>query len=127
MGLRSNFLSGDPALEACLVQDSAHVTQGAVGDHVAKIQAALNLTAGLEIDPSERNLQRYGPSTAAAVLQYKTARNIVNLTYQTQPDNIVGKMTIAALDNDMVQLESSLVVLENRCSFASGLRPRLIS
>jgi hypothetical protein len=80
MGLHSNLLSGDPALEACLVKDSAHVTQGAVGDHVTRIQTALNLIDGLEIDQGERDAQRYGSSTADAVLQYKTARNIVNLS-----------------------------------------------
>jgi hypothetical protein len=127
MGLQSNLLSGDPALEACLVKDSAHVTQGAVGDHVTKIQTALNLIDGLEIDEGERDAQRYGSSTADAVLQYKTARNIVNLSYETQADNIVGKMTIASLDKDMVQLENSLVVMANRCNFSGGLRPGRIS
>jgi hypothetical protein len=127
MSLQSNLFSGDPALKACLVQDTSHVTQGAVGDHVNKIQTALNLVEGLEIDQSERDAKRYGPSTAAAVLQYKTERNIINLNYQTRPDNIVGKMTIAALDKEMAELENSLVVLSNRCSFAGGLRPGLIS
>jgi hypothetical protein len=31
------------------------------------------------------------PSTAAGVLAYKRKRGIINRTYQTQPDNIVGK------------------------------------
>ena len=35
---------------------------------------------------------------ADAVLQFKVARDIVNRSYQTKADNIVGKMTIAALD-----------------------------
>ncbi len=127
MGLHSNLLSGDPALEACLVQDSAHVVQGAVGDHVTKIQTALNFIDGLEVDQSERDASRYGPSTAAAVLQYKTARNIINLSYQTQPDNIVGKMTIASLDKDMVQVENSAVVLSSRCQFSGRHRRGFIS
>src|SRR5947207_10279060 len=35
----------------------------------------------------------YGPSTSAAVLAYKEKRDIVNRSYQTKPDNIVGIMT----------------------------------
>jgi hypothetical protein len=38
---------------------------------------------------------------AAAVLAYKKKRNIINWSYQQQADNIVGKMTIAALDAEM--------------------------
>ena len=45
--------------------------------------------------------QTYGPSTAAAVLSYKTKRQIINRSYQTTPDSIVGKMTIASLDAEM--------------------------
>ena len=44
----------------------------------------------------------YGPSTAAAVLAFKTRRNIINRAYQTKADNIVGRMTIAALDAEML-------------------------
>jgi hypothetical protein len=49
MGLMSRFFKGDAKLEACLVNDTAHVTQGAVGDHVSKIQAALLVLDGLNI------------------------------------------------------------------------------
>jgi hypothetical protein len=125
MGLQSNLFSGDPALEACLTQDSAHVTQGAVGDHVKKIQTALILLGEPSIDPNELEANQYGRSTAAPVLQFKTERNIVNLSYQTQPDNIVGKMTIAALDKEMLQLEASLDVTANRCNFDQGRKPGL--
>ena len=38
---------------------------------------------------------------AAAVLAYKKKRNIINWSYQQQADNIVGKMTIAALDAEI--------------------------
>src|SRR5262245_8605611 len=65
----------DLKLEACLVSDPAHITPGARGDHVKKIQLALNrLSAGpgrenfnLEIDGE------YGSKTAAAVKAYKNA------------------------------------------------------
>jgi len=46
----------------------------------------------------------YGPETAGAVLAYKRKHNIVNLRYQTQADDIVGKMTMASLDGDMQAL-----------------------
>jgi hypothetical protein len=69
--------------------------------------------------------KRYGPSTAAAVLKFKQKRNIVNRAYQTQADNIVGKMTIAALDNEMLQRERDqpTIVTATRCRWArSGTR-----
>src|SRR6476619_1751601 len=103
MPLLSQIFSGDAKLEACAVQDSAHITQGARGNHVAKIQSALNLVdrANLQIDGI------YGTGTAAAVLRYKQARDIVNRTYQRQADNIVGKMTIDRLDKDVLAAERS--------------------
>jgi hypothetical protein len=43
----------------------------------------------------------YGPGTATAVLAYKTARGIINPAFQAQPDNIVGKMTIRRMDDEL--------------------------
>jgi len=40
MSLLSKLFRGDPALEACLLQDPAHVTSGSIGNHVSKIQTA---------------------------------------------------------------------------------------
>ena len=105
MGLQSDFFSGDPKLEACLIQDSAHITPGAVGDHVAKIQVALTTLDNSDIDDGELTTDTYGPSTAAAVLAFKKKRNIINPSYQSQADNIVGKMTIAALDREIFDKE----------------------
>lgn len=107
MALSSRVFRGDGKLEACLVSDPAHVTQGAKGDHVSKIQAALFLLDGSNIETRELNEKRYGPSTASAVLAYKKKRRIVNFSYQTQADDIVGKMTIAALDKEMCLYERS--------------------
>jgi hypothetical protein len=101
MALSSNLFRGNVALEACAVEDSAHVTRGAAGDHVAKIQFALFELDGLMIDRTELVLQQYGPSTAAAVLAYKKRRQIINKSYQNVADDIVGKMTIASLDKEM--------------------------
>jgi peptidoglycan hydrolase-like protein with peptidoglycan-binding domain len=120
MPLQSNLFRSDQKLQACLLHDSAHVTPGSVGDHVSKIQTALIMLDKLDVEASERLAKRYGPSTAAAVLSYKRKRNIINRSYQTQADNIVGKMTIASLDNEMLARErSTTVVAESiRCSIA---------
>lgn len=42
------------------------------------------------------------PMEAGAWLGDKIASHIINRSYQTQADNIVGKMTIAALDKEML-------------------------
>ncbi|MBV8523827.1 MAG: hypothetical protein JOY71_17175, partial [Acetobacteraceae bacterium] len=107
MSLRSMLFKGDPKLEACLLYDHAHVTPGTRGDHVAKIQFGLWFLAtsipdaSLKVDPAELRMKWYGRSTSAAVLSFKKARKIINPAYQTKPDNIVGKMTIAALDKEV--------------------------
>jgi hypothetical protein len=108
MPLTSQLFRGDPALEACLVLDSKHITQGASGEHVAKIQTALKQLDNASIDAADLSTKRYGTSTAAAVLAYKTRRGIVNRAYQTQPDNIVGKMTLASLDAELNGTEADL-------------------
>jgi len=105
MPLTSNLFKGDPLFEKCLVQDAAHVVPGATGDHVSKIHTALFVIDRVHVASADLSMRRYGPSTAAAVLTYKRKRNIVNRTYQTQPDNIVGKMTIASLDAEMFRVE----------------------
>jgi len=101
MALQSQLFKGDPKLEAAAASHPAHITPGARGPHVVKIQQALNeiLSSSLELDGI------YGQGTAAAVLQYKRGRNIVNATYQTEADNIVGIMSMAALDADMLARE----------------------
>jgi len=105
MPLQSRFFRGDLALEACLVNDRSHVVPGTRGPHVRKIQKALALLDGALIAPSEVSAESYGPSTAKAVLDYKRVRRIINVSYQSTPDNIVGKMTIASLDLEMARGE----------------------
>jgi len=105
VALSSSLFRGNPALEACALQDSAHIARGAAGEHVAKIQFALFILDRLTIDRAELVSHKYGPSTAAAVLAYKKKRKIINHSYQSAADNIVGKLTIAALDKDMKQRE----------------------
>jgi hypothetical protein len=102
MPLKSQFLRGDTRLEAAAVSDGAHITPGASGPHVGRIQQALIALDGAAIEPDSK----YGPATAAAVLAYKQKRNIVNRSRQTQADNIVGIMTMASLDQEMLAKET---------------------
>jgi hypothetical protein len=101
MPLKSRLFHGDRALEASLIQDSAHLTLGAIGDHVSKVHTALLALDNVSVAVSELRENRYGPSTAAAVLAFKVRRNIINTSYQKTADNIVGKMTIAVMDREM--------------------------
>jgi peptidoglycan hydrolase-like protein with peptidoglycan-binding domain len=107
MKLRSILFRDDQHLQACLVHDQAHVKQGAKGDPVSKIQSALVVLDQSRIDVSELRENCYGPSTAAAVLAFKRKRQIINYSYQTHADDIVGKMTIAAMDREMQAIEQS--------------------
>ncbi len=101
MALQSQLFKGDPKLEAAAASHPAHIATGARGPHVVKIQQALNEIIGVSLVLDGI----YGQGTAAAVLQDKRGRNIVNTTYQTEADNIVGIMTMAALDADLLARE----------------------
>jgi peptidoglycan hydrolase-like protein with peptidoglycan-binding domain len=95
MPLKSDLFKGDPKLEACALHDSAHITPGMTGEQVGKIQTALGiLIPDREVTQLELDQKQYGPSTAAAVLDYKTRRKIINFSYQTKPDNIVGNIWV---------------------------------
>lgn len=99
MSLQSPLFHGEPKLEATAISDAAHIVPGARGEHVRRIQLALIRLDGATIEADGI----YGPATAAAVLAFKKKRNIVNRGYQTKADNIVGKMTIAALDEELLK------------------------
>jgi hypothetical protein len=105
MPLKSRHFRGNQRLEQCLVSDPAHVTTGQQGDHVSLIQYALLRLQVPGIDDTEISRKTYGKTTAEAVLKFKKSLDIVNPAYQTSPDNIVGKMTIAALDDQLWALE----------------------
>jgi hypothetical protein len=122
MALRSKLFRDSAKLQACLVYDHAHVTPNSRGDHVQRIQRALMLLDGANISRHEMEEMRYGPSAADAVLTYKTARNIVNRSYQTQADNIVGKMTIAAMDNELLMSDQGTTIeaVAIRCEFGQA-------
>ncbi|MBL8209696.1 MAG: peptidoglycan-binding protein [Bryobacterales bacterium] len=96
---------GDDRLQAAANFDHAHVVPGSRGGHVRKIQEALVAVDGARIDAREMELGFYGPSTARAVLRFKTSHGIVNKSYQSKPDDITGKMTMAALDEALRKRE----------------------
>jgi hypothetical protein len=108
MPLRSRLFRGVAQLEACLSKDSAHVTPGTVGEHVQLIQRALVYLGDRSIAGNEYRKGEYGPTTTAAVLSFKQQRRIINFSYQTKADNIVGKMTIHRLDDEMVLIQDRL-------------------
>lgn len=117
MALKSQLFRGDAKLEAAAVSHPAHIAPGARGDHVRKIQRALNLLENAGLDPDGI----YGQRTADAVLSYKQKREIINRSYESQADNIVGIMTMAALDAEVAGREGSGtgVPLVSRSSFGA--------
>lgn len=111
MPLTSTWFSGNLRLQSCLVSDPSHVQIGSVGMHVLLIQQALRMLEDAPIEAGEMAGLRYGSSTAAAVLAYKQKRDIINRKYQTTADSIVGKMTIASLDQEMRIKEQQLFTI----------------
>lgn len=103
--LRSHLFRGDARLAGCLVDNAKHVAPGDQGPHVAKIQCAVLMLEGGTISGAEAAQMRYGPTTAKAVLAYKTRRKIINTSYQRDPDPIVGIMTIRSLDAEIALAE----------------------
>lgn len=93
----------DADLEACLVRDSAHFPPGSRGESVRKIQIALNQLSNGKLFLVMDGI--YGSKTAAAVKAYKTQRRIRG-PGQPTPDDIVGKLTIKSLDDEMDILEN---------------------
>lgn len=108
----------DSQLEACLVDDARHITPGTKGEHVRKIQIALNrLATEAELEPPFKNEfigmdGIYGPRTAAAVKNYKNSRRPpIQQSWQTTADDIVGKRTVKSLDDDIAMLEAGMKIL----------------
>lgn len=111
MALVSELFKDDTELEAVLKDPRAHLivkTPAIRGAHVGKVHEALRLLQpGNPVSETEKIAQEYGESTAEAVLQYKKDRNIINPAYQKAPDNIVGTMTIQAMDDELVGKKAS--------------------
>ncbi len=125
MPLRAEIFSGDPKLESAAVHDSAHILPGSSGPHVEKIQVALMLLDSASIASRELAADLYGETTAAAVLAYKRKRNIINRSYQSTADSIVGKMTIASLDSEMA--ERSAIQKRSGCDYTPTGQPNVSS
>ena len=120
MPLKSEALRDNHALQQCLLHDPAHVVPGAKGNHVSRIQKALIFIERANISVQEMKSQLYGPTTKAAVLAYKKKRKIINTSYQTAADNIVGKMTIAKMDQELLALERKHTPDKRECGGGSG-------
>jgi peptidoglycan hydrolase-like protein with peptidoglycan-binding domain len=115
LALKSRLFQGDQKLEQAAKVHQAHIAMGASGDHVKKIQYAVSRLNG---EPLEQD-GKYGPLTSAAVLAYKKKRNIINSSYQSQADDIVGVMTVASLDAEIFKLEQAAgPVRDIDCSIA---------
>lgn len=107
MALQSKLFRDDPKLDAALVSDPAHIYQGANSPHVIKIQQALVQLDGVSIATDGA----FGPGTASAVGDFKKKRNILNTAGRI--DNIVGKKTMAALDQEMLAKENSATTVKS--------------
>ena len=105
MSLQSIWFRRNARLERCLISDADHVKRGDKGDHVALIQGALLMLDKSKISGDEQTRQSYEHSTANAVLEYKKKRNIINFSYQTSADDIVGRMTMQSLDAETLAYE----------------------
>jgi peptidoglycan hydrolase-like protein with peptidoglycan-binding domain len=105
MPLQSNWFRGNARLQQCLTSNPSHVQKGDRGEHVTLIQGALMVLDKSQISIDEQASGSYGQSTAKAVLEYKKKRNIINISYQQSADDIVGRMTIQALDIEVFALE----------------------
>lgn len=101
-------------LQRCADSDPDHIFQGhdPKGDHVSAIHAALvALVPNHGISSSELENGVYGPTTASAVLKFKSTPalngtgKMILYAGQTKPDSIVGKQTIAALDAQLAKAE----------------------
>ncbi len=112
MPLKSKLFQNDNALEACSVKDTAQIALGASGEHVSKIHTALLILDDVSVDANELSAMYFGPSTVVAVQNYKRRRRIVNFSNQLQSDNIVCKMTIAAMDREVAAAESLPIHLD---------------
>jgi hypothetical protein len=107
MALQSQLFQGDGQLEAAATIDRGHILPGASGPQVKKIQLALSLLDDAKISPHEALFGLYGATTARSVLEYKRKRKIINYSYQSTADDIVGKMTMSSLDGEMAKLRST--------------------
>ncbi len=97
MSLTSARFAGNERLERCVAGDfGARLTPGMTGDFVAVVQQAL-IDLG-ELLPVAGADGSYRDETTAAVLSYKTAREIA--PPEGLIDGVVGPLTMESLDNE---------------------------
>lgn len=89
------------------------------------IQGALQVLEGAAIVATELETESYGTSTAAAVLVFKRKRQIINRSYPSSPDNIVGIMTIKAMDEELLAKQREMPPkLRHQCTRRCPCEPR---
>lgn len=110
MPLTSDLFKNNQQLQDCSARDASHIVADEPplrrgvnnqGPHIALIHTALRQVMPNPSFGLEEATETYGPKTAEVVRQFKAAQvpPILNTALrQTVPDNIVGKLTIAALD-----------------------------
>ena len=97
-----------PKLRQCLVDDRAHIglttfpADNRRGIHVRLIKKALNAFARrFEMDELDESNDLYDQETADLVTTFKELHRPPILNFVNQIDAIVGKKTIAALDDEL--------------------------
>ncbi len=98
----------NPKLRACLVNDKDHIGLATFperdrrGIHVVLIKKALNAFARrFGMDELDETNDFYDQETADLVTTFKELHKPPILNFMRQIDNIVGKQTIAALDDEL--------------------------
>jgi hypothetical protein len=89
----------DRRFQNALDNDKDHIVPGSNGDHVLRIQTALETLTAVDLGMERGD---YGSNTEDAVRAYKNdeSRKILQ-SYQTTADPIVGKRTMKSLDQEM--------------------------
>jgi hypothetical protein len=103
-------------LQAAADNHYSHIKPKTSGLHVCAIHNALNvlqpfiqyIPVPTPSDNTEYKLGYFGGYTEAKVVEYKTKCTLINRDYQNKVDNIVGIMTMRALDFHMNELERQM-------------------
>jgi hypothetical protein len=98
-------------LNSCLSSDGAHIVPGSSGPEVQAIQNALKKISAARLDLALPDIMdkagEFGDTTVAAVHRYKDGGNGAGdrIVRAGQPlDDIVGRMTITQIDDDLLSL-----------------------
>jgi hypothetical protein len=104
----TSVLKFHPKLQRCLVDDRAHIglntfpVSNRRGRHVQMIKLALNAFARrMGMDQLDESNDLYDQETADLVTTFKELHRPPILNFAHKIDAIVGKKTIAALDDEL--------------------------